>query len=109
MGIKVKFWLEKDGELAFGSGRRDLLRMIRELGSLHRAAKELSMSYRAAWGKIRCTEEMLGCKLVEVKGPRKHMILSPEGEKLLDRYMRFEEDATQLVQELYQKQFPGEP
>lgn len=109
MGIKVKLWLEKDGDLAFGSGRRDLLRMIRDLGSLHRAAKELSMSYRAAWGKIRSTEQRLGCKLVEVKGPRKHMILSPQGEDLLDRYIRFEEEATRLVRDLYEKQFPTGP
>jgi len=108
MGLRVKFWLEKDGDLVFSSGRRDLLRRIRELGSLHRAAKSLSMSYRAAWGKIRNTEQRLGWKLVETRGPRKHLVLTRRGEEFLDRYTAFEEEATRLVEELYRKRFPSE-
>ncbi len=106
MGVKVQFWIEKEGELILGSGRRDLLRMIRELGSLNRAARALSMSYRAAWGKIRKTEKSLGWDLVQVRGPRKHMTLTPEAEHLLQRYGAFEDEAFELVQQSYRKHFP---
>jgi molybdate transport system regulatory protein len=108
MGVKIQFWLEKNGELILGSGRRDLLRMIRELGSLNRAAKELGMSYRAAWGKIRETEKLLGWKLVAVEGRRKHMALTPQTEDLLDRYQRFEEEAMEAVTRIYRDRFPDD-
>jgi molybdate transport system regulatory protein len=107
MGVKIQLWLEKDGELILGSGRRDLLRLIRDLGSLNRAAKELGMSYRAAWGKIRDTERSLGWKLVQVQGPRKRMTLTPEAEALLLRYQTFEDETVAFVQKLYQQHFSG--
>jgi molybdate transport system regulatory protein len=107
MGFRLKLWLEKDGELVFSSGREDLLRLIRDLGSLNRAAKELSMSYRAAWGKIRATEKKLGWKLVEVKGRRKHMTLTKEALDLLERFTAFESEATELIQKVYKRKFPG--
>jgi molybdate transport system regulatory protein len=107
MGFKSKYWLEKDGELVFGTGRMELLRLISELGSLHQAAKSLAMSYRAAWGKIRTTESRLGWKLVEVKGRRRHMALTPEAKDLLERFTRFEEEADFRVQEVYDRYFPG--
>jgi molybdate transport system regulatory protein len=107
VGVKAKIWLEKDGELVFSRGRGELLRMTRDLGSLYRAAKTLSMSYRAAWGKIRATEKKLGWKLVKVEGPRKHFILTPEGEDLLDRYLELEKEAERVLLELYHKRFPS--
>ncbi|MGQ9654579.1 MAG: winged helix-turn-helix domain-containing protein [Thermodesulfobacteriota bacterium] len=106
MGVKFKIWLEKNGDLVLGSGRKELLGLLREHGSLNKAAKELSMSYRAAWGKIRATEGRLGWKLVKVQGRRRHMTLTPEGEDLLDRYIAFEDEAARVIGELYQRFFP---
>ncbi len=66
MKMKLKIWMEQDGSVAFAEGRRMLLEAVDRLGSLNAAAKELGMSYRAAWGKIRATEEALGLKLLDV-------------------------------------------
>ena len=66
MKMKLKIWMEQDGSVAFAEGRRKLLEAVDRLGSLNAAAKELGMSYRAAWGKIRATEEALGLKLLDV-------------------------------------------
>lgn len=66
MKVKFKIWIEKDGGVAFAEGRRMLLEAVDCLGSLHAAAKELGMSYRAAWGKIKATEKTLGIRLLEV-------------------------------------------
>ena len=52
--------------MAFAEGRRMLLEAVDRLGSLNAAAKELGMSYRAAWGKIKATEKALGLKLLDV-------------------------------------------
>ena len=61
-----KIWMEQDGSVAFAEGRRMLLEAVDRLGSLNAAAKELGMSYRAAWGKIKATEKALGLKLLDV-------------------------------------------
>jgi molybdate transport system regulatory protein len=104
-GIKVQFWLESDGELILGRGRRELLRLMVELGSLRRAAQQLGMSYRAAWGKIRETEKLLGWRLVESTGRSRRLTLTPQGAQLLERFERFEEEATGEVQRVFRKHF----
>ncbi len=66
MKVKFKIWMEQDNSVAFAEGRRMLLEAVDRLGSLNAAAKELGMSYRAAWGKIKATENALGLKLLDV-------------------------------------------
>ena len=66
MKVKFKIWMEQEGSVAFAEGRRMLLEAVDRLGSLNAAAKELGMSYRAAWGKIKATENALGLKLLDV-------------------------------------------
>jgi molybdate transport system regulatory protein len=66
MKVKFKIWIEQNGNVAFAEGRRMLLEAVDRLGSLNSAAKELGMSYRAAWGKIKATEKALGLKLLDV-------------------------------------------
>ena len=45
-------------------GRVKILEAIERGGSINAAAKELKMSYRAVWGRIKATEERLGKELV---------------------------------------------
>jgi molybdate transport system regulatory protein len=63
--IRLNLWLETSEGQLFGMGRAQLLDKIEECGSLRKAAEEMCMSYRAAWGKIKKTEEILGFKLIE--------------------------------------------
>ena len=66
MKLRSKFWLEDDaGEAVFGEGRRRILELIDELGSMQATAKALGMSYRGVWARVKTTEERLGAKLVE--------------------------------------------
>lgn len=63
--IRSKIWIEDgNGKVIFGLGRFRILSTIERCGSINAAAKELKMSYRALWGKIRTTEEALGCSLL---------------------------------------------
>ena len=81
-GLSV--WLHTDGETIFCQGRALLLEGIKEYGSLRQAAKGLGMSYRAAWGKLKKTQDILGIDLVVLSGsmPR-HYKLTSRGEELL--------------------------
>jgi molybdate transport system regulatory protein len=93
MEIKYKIWLEKDGKVVFGHGREELFQAIDECRSLNAAAKKLNMSYRAAWGRLRASEERLGVKLVESDTAKKGMTLTPAAKALLEKFRQLEEDA----------------
>jgi molybdate transport system regulatory protein len=69
--VRVHIWLESEHKAFIGLGRASLLRRIQETGSLKGAAESLNMSYRAAWGKIRQSEETLGRSLLVARGGRK--------------------------------------
>lgn len=63
--IRSKIWIEDEGgKVVFGLGRLKILEAVHRLGSLQAAAKELKMSYRAVWGRIKATEERLGFPLL---------------------------------------------
>ena len=63
--IRAKVWIEDDNSrVVFGLGRARILETIQQVGSITAAAKELKMSYRAVWGKIKTTEECLGQPLL---------------------------------------------
>ncbi|MDI3280332.1 MAG: LysR family transcriptional regulator [Bacillota bacterium] len=114
MRVKSKIWLEtEDQKIIFSDGRRDLLRAIEELGSIHRAAQQMGMSYRAAWGKIKASEERLGFHLVATSagGPRGGgAVLTEEGRSFLDKYEKFKAEANTAVDALFRSHFPdGRP
>lgn len=100
MRLNYKLWLEHDGKVLFGQGRQELLAAIAETGSLAGAAQKLSMSYRAAWGRLRASEERLGFPLVE-HGPqgRRTTLLSTQGRALLKWYNQLEQDMNAFLAE----------
>jgi molybdate transport system regulatory protein len=91
MEIKFKIWVEKDGHVLFGEGREQLLRSIDKCNGLYGAAKQLKMSYRAAWGKIKVTEERIGKKIVEV-GDDKKMHLTEDAKEYMEAFDQLERD-----------------
>lgn len=100
MRLNYKLWLEHDDKVLFGQGRQELLAAIAETGSLAGAALKLSMSYRAAWGRLKASEDRLGFALVE-HGPqgRRTTQLSPQGRALLDWYNQLEQDMNAFLAE----------
>jgi molybdate transport system regulatory protein len=108
MKSRFKIWLEKDGGVAFAEGRRMLLEAVDRLGSLNAAAKELGMSYRAAWGKIKATEKALGIKLLEVTTGGKGgggAVLTPEAKELILKYKHFSDKMSSLMEKEFRHIF----
>lgn len=52
MEIYSRFWIKKDGKNYLGLGRVELLERIQQSGSISKAAKQMRMSYKAAWDGI---------------------------------------------------------
>ncbi len=65
LAVRSKIWIvDGEGKVVFGTGRMKILEAVGRTGSLLAAAKELKMSYRAVWGRIKATEERLGRPLL---------------------------------------------
>lgn len=100
MEIKFKVWYEKDGEVLFGGGRRELLAAVDKYHSLAAAAKHMKMSYRAAWGRLRASEERLGKKLVESHSPNRALQLTSEARALMNKFDKLDREMRKLVQKI---------
>jgi len=74
-------------------GRSQLLKKIDEFGSLKKAAENLGMSYRAAWGRIKRTEEAMGFALLEPADTKRGGCrLSPAGREAVEAFLAWYED-----------------
>jgi molybdate transport system regulatory protein len=106
--IRSKVWIEVSGEPVFGRGRRFLLEAIDSHGSINRAAQEVDISFRKAWGHIKAMEERLGVKLVErqtggVNGGG--AVLTEDARNFLKKYEALEKDIQELVDKKFKKIF----
>ncbi len=107
MTVRLHLWLENDSGMAFGPGRLVLLEAIEKTGSLQAAAKSLGMSYRAAWGKIKTSEELLGEKLIEKRGGnRSGYCLTEFGELLRSEYQEWLKQVEGFANRLAEERFP---
>lgn len=50
--IRIRCWIDIDGERFFGPGRAELLTHIDESGSIVKAARSMGMSYKKAWDMV---------------------------------------------------------
>lgn len=103
--LRIKIWLEDEkGAIVFGRGRMRLLEMIESTGSLLRAAEEMKMSYRSAWGRLKSTEQLLGHPVIEQlpgQGRRGGSRLTPLGKGLLDKYRRLSEELERAGRQVF--------
>ena len=109
MRVRTKIWINDDHDkVIFGSGRVHMLETIDRLGSMNRAAKELKMSYRALWGRIKSTEDRLGTKILESKpggGKGRGSVLTPAGRNLLERYTLLQQKIIAVADREFEKIF----
>lgn len=98
--IRAKIWIENcEGKVVFGLGRYRMLEAVDRHSSLHAAAKELKMSYRALWGRIKASEKRLGKPLVESSG--RGTTLTPFARQLMDRFRAIQEQVCQESDECF--------
>ena len=105
---KAKLWVERDGKLVMSDYRLRMLEIVAETGSLAKAASEMKLSYRRAWGKVKELEENLGTQLVAsaVGGAGGgHTGLTPEGARLVDAYRRFSARVQEAAEQAFVEEF----
>lgn len=95
--VRLHLWLDTEDGVFFGTGRAQLLEEIDRCGSLKKAAEAMGISYRAAWGKLKQTEQVLGVQLVQVRGSNKAGYELTEDGRLLTGLFRQWFDAVEKV------------
>jgi molybdate transport system regulatory protein len=108
MKPKLRGWVTVGDALEFGDGRAQLLELIESRGSLKKAARELEMSYRNAWGFLRDLERAAGFKFVERTaggGPESGMRLTKAGKRFLERYHKFRNGLDEAARRQFDRAF----
>lgn len=104
---RSKIWIEDaEGKVVFGSGRLRILKAIEKTGSIHAAAKELKMGYKAVWARIHATEERLGAQLLEKRiggAAGGGSCLTPLAEELVHAFTRVQQDIEQEADDRFQQ------
>lgn len=102
---KIRVYRE---EKNFGPGTVELMQRVRSTGSIAAACKQMGMAYSKAWKMVKKAEADLGFSLMAGIRGGEHggsTVLTPEGEELLERYLAFEQESKELLDQLFRKHF----
>jgi molybdate transport system regulatory protein len=84
--LRSSQWIvNEQNDIIMGKGRMEILENIEKTGSMNQTAKQMKMSYKAVWSKIKSTEKHLNTSIVHADrkdGTR----LTREGRELLEKY-----------------------
>ncbi len=92
--IDGRFWFTNNGEYFAGRGRIELLKHIKETGSIAQAAKVMGMSYKAAWDSVDTMNKMTGQALVLRTSGGRHgggSKITEAGLEFIERYDKYTE------------------
>jgi len=87
----MQLLVSRDGGIIMGKGRMDILDSIDRTGSINKTAKEMKMSYKSVWSKIKSTEKNFGKPVVHadrVTGSS----LTQDGRQLLEAYRQLTQE-----------------
>ncbi|PIE61199.1 MAG: ModE family transcriptional regulator [Desulfobacterales bacterium] len=94
-----------DGGIIMGKGRMDILESIGRTGSINKTAKELGMSYKSVWSKIKSTEKNFKKPVVSadrVTGTT----LTEDGRSLLKAYQELNQRCIAADDKIFKALFP---
>ena len=92
LGMKIdsRFWITKDSKNYLGVGRIELLERIKASGSIAKAAKQMKMSYKAAWDSIDIANKLSAPNPLVISnaggGKDSGTQITQEGQKAIDTF-----------------------
>lgn len=98
--VKMRIWVDKDGQEIMGPGIYNILKTLEETGSIASAARKLGYSYKFIWTYIKKLEDVLGVPLVESRrGGKERGVteLTEVGKLLLSYYESMSKDVEQVA------------
>jgi molybdate transport system regulatory protein len=104
--INLNFWIDKDNKSFLGKGRIKLLKLIDKYGSISKAAKEMKMSYKAAWDAVDIINSLSQKPVVEKQSGGKGgggTYLTEYGKQLIRDFENLENDVKEFRKKLNEK------
>jgi molybdate transport system regulatory protein len=102
-----QFLIADDGGIIMGSGRLAILESVDRTRSINQTAKELKMSYKSVWSKIKSTEKNFGKPVVladKITGTK----LTDEGRALIERYRELKDRCIRADDAVFEDIFSGQ-
>lgn len=99
--IRLKCWVEDEGEKFYGPGPNELLRRIQKEGSLSRAAEQMHMSYKKAWDIVQRLNAHTKQPLVHLKKGGPHgggAEVTQKAIEVMEEYERFEKEVSEIAE-----------
>ena len=97
--------VNSSGDIIMGTGRMLILESIARTGSINKTAKELKMSYKTVWSKIKSTEQHFGRPVVHADR-KQGTSLTEDGRRLLDNYRTLKKRCIQADDLIFKEIFP---
>ncbi|GAX88071.1 molybdate transport system regulatory protein [Lebetimonas natsushimae] len=104
--IKLNFWIDKNNKSFLGKGRIKLLKLIDKYGSISKAAREMKMSYKAAWDAIDIINSLSKEEVVEKQSGGKGgggTYLTEYGKQLIRDFENLENEVKKFRKKLNEK------
>lgn len=101
--VDGRFWVAGSGKSSIGHGRIELLERIGRSGSISQAAREMNMSYKAAWDAVETMNNLSDAPLVERSAGGRHgggTTLTAHGKRLIEVYRAAESEFQRFMQRL---------
>lgn len=99
--LNYKIWIETDQDKSvFGEGKWELLKAIKETGSLKAAVEKLNISYRRTWDNLKKIEDTLGYPIIEKSrggADGGQTILTPQGEQFVEVFEKFHKNFDSII------------
>lgn len=103
MKVDGRFWVCGPTSHSIGRGRVELLERIDATGSISRAARDMGMSYKAAWDAVEGINNLSDQPLVERSTGGRHgggTRLTPQGRRLIEVYRAAEVQFSEFLARL---------
>lgn len=96
--------INDEGGIVMGNGRMQILESLDRAGSINQTSKEMKMSYKSVWSKVKSSEMNFGKPIVSADkktGTR----LTPEGKSLLEKYRQLKNRCMQADDMIFEDIF----
>lgn len=104
MKVFLRFWIKKENRNFLGKGKIELLEHIKTTGSISKAAKNMKMSYKAAWDDVDSMNHLSSNVLVQsVSGGKGGggTNVTAEGERVIDVFKRLQRVMDKIESDLH--------
>jgi len=104
--IELNFWIDKNNKSFLGKGRIKLLKLIDKYGSISKAAKEMQMSYKAAWDAVDIINSLAVKPVVEKQSGGKGgggTYLTDYGKELIRKFDELENEINKFKDQINKK------